>query len=473
MKRFTKAERFKTLNRTALCGPAGSGKTFGALLMARGFGGTTALIDTEHGRGQLYARDFEYDVATLGPPYTPERYAHLMSEAEKEGYQNLIIDSITHEWTGPGGILAQHDEIATDPKLNFSAWATLTPKHNAFLDAINASRCHVWCCIRSKTTWVIEKDERTGKHKPVNVGQQPIQRDGVDYEFLVFLQLTQDHRAICTKDLTGIFDQKEYFTITEDTGLKLLGWLQEGSDPAETSRRQAEAFINRIQVIKSIYELRNFWKKHQSSIEAVHEPHQTAVMEALGTKRNDLQSGVTRSQKTTDTLELQEARQTVRGILDVLCMGDRTLETETLEDTLQNHGITGKAPNLNVMGLKTINEIKTPLSAELRSRDQVLRDMQHLLEELSDPPPDVVGELLKKAGLQTDPAPTPVENLPFKVLWQIKPLLEEKHLQEKGPDGEKESEGTTKKESAPKPKRKAKAKPKTKGKAKTKKGVKK
>ena len=62
---FRKAERRKAKLRLGLVGPAGSGKTYGALLIAMGLGGKIALIDTENGSGDLYAHLGNYDVCTL------------------------------------------------------------------------------------------------------------------------------------------------------------------------------------------------------------------------------------------------------------------------------------------------------------------------------------------------------------------------------------------------------------------------
>ena len=45
---FRKAERRKAKLRLAITGPAGSGKTYGALQIAQGLGGRIAMIDTEN-----------------------------------------------------------------------------------------------------------------------------------------------------------------------------------------------------------------------------------------------------------------------------------------------------------------------------------------------------------------------------------------------------------------------------------------
>lgn len=51
---FRKAEKRKAKLRLAITGTAGSGKTYGALLIAQGLGGKIAMLDTENGSGDLY-----------------------------------------------------------------------------------------------------------------------------------------------------------------------------------------------------------------------------------------------------------------------------------------------------------------------------------------------------------------------------------------------------------------------------------
>ena len=97
---FRKAERKQAKLRLALCGPAGSGKTYSALLIAQGLvpGGKVALIDSERGSGELYADLMAYNVAPLEPPFTPARYVELIQEAEQAGYEVLIIDGLSLRW---------------------------------------------------------------------------------------------------------------------------------------------------------------------------------------------------------------------------------------------------------------------------------------------------------------------------------------------------------------------------------------
>lgn len=124
---FHQAERRQAKLRLALCGPSGSGKTYSALLIARGLApdGKIALIDTERGSGALYADLTAYDVAALVPPYTPARYIELIRHAEQAGYAVLVIDSLSHAWTGEGGVLEMHDKATAASRSgnSFLAWS--------------------------------------------------------------------------------------------------------------------------------------------------------------------------------------------------------------------------------------------------------------------------------------------------------------------------------------------------------------
>lgn len=235
---FRKAERRKAKLRLGLVGPSGSGKTYSALLIAKGLGGKVALIDTENGSGELYANLVDYDVCPLEPPYTVQKYLAAIEAAEQAGYDVVIIDSLSHAWAGQGGILEQVD--ARKGRGNdFTAWRDVTPWHNKLIDAMLQSKCHIVATMRSKTAYEMEKDER-GKVKPVKVGLAPVQREGMDYEFTVVLELDQQrHMAQASKDRTSLFDG-QIFLVTEGTGATLRGWLEGGTDaPAPTPPKKA------------------------------------------------------------------------------------------------------------------------------------------------------------------------------------------------------------------------------------------
>ena len=226
---FKKAERKKAKLRLGLTGPSGSGKSFAALTLAKSIGGKIAAIDTEHGSLSLYTNLCDFDSIDMQAPYTPERMIEYIQMAEANGYDVLIIDSITHEWSGAGGCLEINDRLANSKfKGNtWSAWSETTPRHRKLLDAIISSGMHIITTLRSKTETV----QGEGK-KVFKVGMKSEQRDGYEYELTVVLDIVHDgHAAVASKDRTGIFTDKDPAPITDATGKALMAWLNSGAEP--------------------------------------------------------------------------------------------------------------------------------------------------------------------------------------------------------------------------------------------------
>jgi hypothetical protein len=197
------------------------------------------VIDTEEGSSDLYDELHEFDVIDLKPPFTPERYVEAISAAEAAGYEIIIIDSVTHCWSGKGGCLELVDDIA---KAQFrgntwSAFSVITPRWRAFVDAILRSSAHIICTGRSKTETAQVEDH--GKKKVAKLGMKLEARDGLEYEFTTVLDLVHDgHYATVSKDRTGIFsgDPKP---ITVETGKRLAEWLA-GAEPAPAQAPKPE-----------------------------------------------------------------------------------------------------------------------------------------------------------------------------------------------------------------------------------------
>ncbi|WP_243366434.1 ATP-binding protein [Fundidesulfovibrio soli] len=228
---FKKAVRESAKLRLALTGPAGSGKTYSSLQIAKGLGGKIAMIDTERGSGALYANICDYDVLRIDPPFEPKKFLDGIKAAEEAGYDVLIIDSLSHAWAGEGAILTIHDRVAKATRNSFDAWREVTPLHNQLVDAILASTCHVIVTLRTKTGYEVITEN--GKTKVSKVGLQSIQREGLDYEFTVVMDLSiEGHVATASKDRTGLLDGLR-LTPDSHTGRRLLGWLESSAIPTD------------------------------------------------------------------------------------------------------------------------------------------------------------------------------------------------------------------------------------------------
>lgn len=243
--RFKKAEKKNVPIKIAISGTGGSGKTYGALLIAQGLGGRTALLDTEYKSASFYADEFDFDVLEDSHPngFPPEYFIDVIRESVAQGYQNLIIDSLSHEWSGRGGCLELSEMIARAKyKGNtFAAWAEVTPRHNALVNEIVSSNINIIATMRSKAEYVVTKDEKSGRATPQKIGLGAIQRDGIEYEFSIMLELDNDsHFAAVSKDRTNLF--KDPFLITADTGRRIAAWLS--TPKTETARNNLHSTKN-------------------------------------------------------------------------------------------------------------------------------------------------------------------------------------------------------------------------------------
>lgn len=267
---FKPAQRKQAKLRLALSGPSGSGKTTGALLIAKGIGGKIAVLDTERGSASLYSDLVPFDVVELTPPYTPERYIEVIQEAEKAGYDTLILDSITHEWNGAGGILEIVDKVARSKYKgnSYAAWNEGTPRHQKFVDAMLASPLHIIATMRSKAVYV-ETEKANGKKTIQKQGAAPQQRDGLEYEFTAVLDLSVDGNiAIASKDRTRLFHDP--VVITEDVGKDLFTWLQSGESilqpPSKIQCFNLEEMESELKLCLTEDELSKYWKKIHPSL---------------------------------------------------------------------------------------------------------------------------------------------------------------------------------------------------------------
>lgn len=233
MSGFKRATKAAAKLRLGLIGPAGSGKTYTALRVAKGLGGRIAVIDTERGSASLYAgeRGIDFDVIELAT-YEVQKFVDGIQAAVEGGYSVLVIDSLSHAWAGKGGILEFVDNAGKRNQGggNFGAWREATPQHNKLVDAILGAPIHVICTLRSKVEYVVENVG--GRNQVRKVGLQPVQRDGLEYEFTVVGDVTQDHDLVVTKTRAAFLKDAVIREAGEDLGRQLAGWLADGDAPA-------------------------------------------------------------------------------------------------------------------------------------------------------------------------------------------------------------------------------------------------
>tara|TARA_R110000851_G_C13101390_1_gene568468 strand:- start:9785 stop:10675 length:891 start_codon:yes stop_codon:yes gene_type:complete len=247
-----KSERRKAKMKLALQGSSGSGKTYSSLLIAKGLAGNdftkVAVIDTENGSADLYAHLGDYNVISLQPPYSPERYIEAINLCENAGIEVVIIDSISHCWDY---LLDVHSNMVGN---SFTNWGKITPRQNAFVNKILQSDTHIIATMRVKQDYVL--NQKNGKTIPEKVGLKAVQRNDVDYEFTIVFDIDIAHNAKASKDRTGLFIDKPEFVINTATGKKLLAWCNEGS------KDEIDCIKADIENCTSLDELRAVYLEH-------------------------------------------------------------------------------------------------------------------------------------------------------------------------------------------------------------------
>ncbi len=240
--------------RIGISGPSGFGKTTSALLLAYGLTNDwskIAVIDTENSSASLYSNLGNYNVLDLQAPFSPERYIEAIEVCEKAGIEVCILDSITHEWSGIGGCLQIHEQLGG----RFQDWAKVTPRHQAFIDKILQSNCHIITTTRRKIDYSLDVGSN-GRTKVVKHGTKEITREGFEYELTVNFELINDkHLVKVSKDRTGLFNGKPEFIISSATGKKLLHWST--VEPVNN-----KPILDRIQECLSVSQLMELYKQN-------------------------------------------------------------------------------------------------------------------------------------------------------------------------------------------------------------------
>ena len=221
-----------------LIGESSSGKTFSALLIAWGLArgldpkSKPFLMDTENGRGEMYADDPEvggYVYGELTPPFTPERFIEGIEDSEKAKAGVLVTDTFSHEWEGVGGVIEIAESAKTksgDDLQGLVKWAKPKSRHKKLMHYLGRSNLHHILCLRAKDDIEqVEQLDDAGKKKKVivNKGKKSVQEKRFKYEMTV--QLVMDDAegregyyrvSKCPKPLRHIF--KDGNRITLETG---------------------------------------------------------------------------------------------------------------------------------------------------------------------------------------------------------------------------------------------------------------
>ena len=232
-----------------LAGASGSGKTYTAFRLASGIAGGKpfAVIDTEAGRAKHYADAFKFDHGDLAPPFRPQAYADAIHAADKAGYPVIVVDSMTHEWAGEGGVLdwqaEEYERLGGREATKLLSWAKPKQGHKAMVQKLLQIRAHLILCFRAEEKVDMIKEDGKTKIVPKEgpggfKGWLPICEKNLPYEltasFLLMaerpgvpvpMKLQEQHRPLFPLNVP----------ITEESGARIAEWARGGSAPAKAA----------------------------------------------------------------------------------------------------------------------------------------------------------------------------------------------------------------------------------------------
>jgi hypothetical protein len=200
-----------------------------ACAIGKEIGSRVFVLDTERGSASLYADEFDFDVYEP-PKFGPDDYVDAIRAAEAEGYGVIVLDSLSHAWEGKGGVLEMVDRAGGQFQ---KGWNVGSPAHQRLIDGMLTSSAHIVATMRTKTEYVLEKDERTGKTSPKKIGMAPVQRQGLEYEFTVVGDLDHQHVLTISKTRCKVIDGQVIARPGAALAKTLIDWLNTGEAPAD------------------------------------------------------------------------------------------------------------------------------------------------------------------------------------------------------------------------------------------------
>jgi hypothetical protein len=319
---FKPATKKQRKLRMALMGPSGSGKTFTALTLATELaeGGAIAVIDTERGSASLYSDLFKFDSCELDH-FKPENFMDAIQAAAAAGYKVLIIDSLSHAWTGEGGVL---DRASAAKGNNFTdGWGKVgTPLQNKLVNAILDAPMHVIVTLRVKTEYSIEQNAQ-GKSVPKRIGLKAVQREGLEYEFDLIGLLSIDNALTIEKTRMAALNGLTVKNPEAKLGRQILAWLQQGApEPQQQQQGQPRPQLQAVPTEQAKTEPGEFTVDHDDIT-----PAQMSVEEAkwraeAEKRAEDLCKGMgytaERIQKAIDRLRSLPSREEVEDAMKAL-----------------------------------------------------------------------------------------------------------------------------------------------------------
>jgi hypothetical protein len=245
---FRPAKRSEAKPLVGLYSESGCGKTYSALLLARGFAGSgrIGMIETEAGRGEAYADIIPggYDVVSIRGDFSPKAYGDAITVAEQApNLSALIIDSASHEWEGAGGVLSMAAANQAAGKKGVLVWQMPKMDHQRhFMLRLMATPIPlVIICMRAKYPMLEKKAADGSKEWIRSTDLEPKQSDDILFEMFVHGWIDRQHKFHGTKytlpELRQIIRDNE--PISLESGARLAAWARGESAAAAADRPQA------------------------------------------------------------------------------------------------------------------------------------------------------------------------------------------------------------------------------------------
>lgn len=229
--KIEKAIRKSLPAQICLYGESSSGKTLTALKLAHGLinkGERVCVIDTENHRASHYDVDFDFDVINLEAPFSPKKFIEAINVIQNKNYKAIIIDSISHEWDGIGGVIYEA-ENSEDKNKGLLAWSKPKKAHKKLMDCILSSKAHIICCAKAKDKLKQVKDSK-GKSDIIPKGFLPIQEATFMYDMLLNIKMVKNGEfkiMKCPKNLDLKINEKTKY-LDESHGKIIAEWIKQG-----------------------------------------------------------------------------------------------------------------------------------------------------------------------------------------------------------------------------------------------------
>ena len=222
----------------SIAGMSGSGKTYSALLLARGLvgpKGKIVVIDTEGNRSLIYADDSDiggFLQMNMRPPFSSDRMGGAITAAVSAGADCIILDSASHEHDGEGGLLDYaYAEEQRMGKKGFSNWIRPKQAHKKYVQAILGAPAHVIITLRQHAVTVVDAKKQGGR-----VGDKVVSTicdSQLIFEMTLAVILDAQYQPTytkCPKPLQGAIRQGEPLTL--EHGRLLAGEAARGAPAA-------------------------------------------------------------------------------------------------------------------------------------------------------------------------------------------------------------------------------------------------